>query len=235
MDRGVAQLVQEGELLLVGLGGAPEHGRRSLWAGQREKGRWWAEPSAWRAWASTAASSSGGGAGGSGGGGGSRAARPASRRLRDAGGRDGGAVALAAAEEAGEEAAAARGRLPRCGGGFGTGSEGSGAAGGGSSADRARAGCAGAAATASAVSVTRVPQPEGSSRTEPEARSPSHSTTDSGSVRTMRIVAELAQVAGEGGDVRELRPQLGRALHERARDFHLGTVVRPPAGVPSSA
>ena len=45
----------------------------------------------------------------------------------------------------------------------------------------------------------------------------------------MRIVAELAQVAGEGGDVRELRPQLGRALHERARDFHLGTVVRPPA------
>jgi hypothetical protein len=41
--------------------------------------------------------------------------------------------------------------------------------------------------TGSAVSVTVVPQPEGSSRTEPEASSPSHSTTFSGSVRVMLI------------------------------------------------
>ena len=45
----------------------------------------------------------------------------------------------------------------------------------------------GGAAIGSTASVTRVPHPEGWSRTEPDARSPSHSTTDSGSVRVMRI------------------------------------------------
>ena len=44
-------------------------------------------------------------------------------------------------------------------------------------------------------------------------------------------LAELAQVAGERGHVRQLRPQLGRALDERALGFH-GTGLRPPGADP---
>ena len=70
------------------------------------------------------------------------------------------------------------------------------------------------ASTGSAVSVTFVPQPDASSSTLPRARSPSQATVVSGSVRVIRISAELAQVPGEAFDIAEFRPQLGRALHQ---------------------
>ena len=67
-----------------------------------------------------------------------------------------------------------------------------------------------------AVSVTLVPHPEGLSRTLPEVSVglPFHQLLRLGAGDA--DLAELAQVASQGGGVAQLRPQLGRGLDQRA-------------------
>ena len=82
-----------------------------------------------------------------------------------------------------------------------------------------------------AESVTFVPHPDGSISTlpltsAPSAAAASQSTVRSGSVRDDADLAQLAEVAGQGGRVAQLRPQLGRGLDEGA--LHLrGDAHRP--------